>query len=152
MLQVEDMPVDEMHDLLNRVGVGHLGCINRNRPYVVPIHYAYDSQAIYFFTTEESRGAGLQTCHLSSNERVLGSDNRSYVMNVSLALHKIIGRKIRCESPLTPGKFLPHVLRSGLPLLKPIGIPVRPVELSSSAFTSLFATAHALQAVRLIFN
>jgi uncharacterized protein len=55
MLKIEDMPAKEMHDLLNRVGFGHLGCINRHRPYVVPIHYAYDSQAIYFFTTEGAK-------------------------------------------------------------------------------------------------
>lgn len=65
MLQVEDMPLKEMQDLLNRVGFGHLGCIHRNRPYVVPIHYAYDSQIIYFFTTE-----GTKTESINDNPEV----------------------------------------------------------------------------------
>lgn len=65
MLKIEDMPAGEMHDLLNRVGFGHLGCIHRNRPYVVPIHYAYHSQDIYFFTTE-----GTKTDAISDNPEV----------------------------------------------------------------------------------
>jgi nitroimidazol reductase NimA-like FMN-containing flavoprotein (pyridoxamine 5'-phosphate oxidase superfamily) len=65
MLNVEDMPFAEMQALLQRVGFGHLGCAHNNRPYVVPIHYAYDSQDIYFFTTE-----GTKTEHIADNPEV----------------------------------------------------------------------------------
>lgn len=65
MLNVEDMPFAEMQALLQRVGFGHLGCAHNNRPYVVPIHYAYDSQDIYFFTTE-----GMKTEYITANPEV----------------------------------------------------------------------------------
>jgi nitroimidazol reductase NimA-like FMN-containing flavoprotein (pyridoxamine 5'-phosphate oxidase superfamily) len=65
MLKVEDMPLKEMQALLQLVGYGHLGCARNNRPYVVPIHYAYDSQDIYFFTTE-----GMKTEYIADNPEV----------------------------------------------------------------------------------
>jgi nitroimidazol reductase NimA-like FMN-containing flavoprotein (pyridoxamine 5'-phosphate oxidase superfamily) len=65
MLKVEDMPLTEMQALLQLVGFGHLGCARNNRPYVVPIHYAYDSQDIYFFTTE-----GMKTEYIADNPEV----------------------------------------------------------------------------------
>ena len=51
MLKVEDMSANEMHALLQREGFGHLGCARDGRPYVVPMHYAYDGKELYFFTT-----------------------------------------------------------------------------------------------------
>ena len=65
MLQVEDMPKGEMVALLLRVGFGHLGCARDGRPYVVPMHYAYDSQDLYFFTTE-----GMKTDYIAANREV----------------------------------------------------------------------------------
>lgn len=65
MVKVEDMPLDEMQALLRKVGFGHLGCAREGRPYVVPMHYAYDSQAIYFFTTE-----GMKTSYISANDEI----------------------------------------------------------------------------------
>jgi uncharacterized protein len=65
MLEIEDMPPKEMHALLERVGFGHLGCSRDNRPYVVPMHYAYDSQDIYFFTT-----IGTKTKYIAANPEV----------------------------------------------------------------------------------
>ena len=41
-VEIEEMPPQEAHALLARVGYGHLGCARDNRPYVIPIHYAYD--------------------------------------------------------------------------------------------------------------
>ena len=52
MLKISEMAQGEMLALLLRVNYGHLGCSRDNHPYVVPMHYAYDSQDIYFFTTE----------------------------------------------------------------------------------------------------
>jgi uncharacterized protein len=65
MVEVEDMPKGEMLALLLRVGFGHLGCARDGRPYVVPMHYAYDSQDLYFFTTE-----GMKTEFIAANPEV----------------------------------------------------------------------------------
>ncbi len=65
MIKVEGMSKGEMLALLLRVGFGHLGCARDNHPYVVPIHYAYDSQDLYFFTTQ-----GTKTDYMSANPEV----------------------------------------------------------------------------------
>jgi len=52
MNQVEEMSVEEIEEVLSRVGYGHLGCTLADRPYVVPIHYVFDKSIIYFYTTE----------------------------------------------------------------------------------------------------
>lgn len=59
------MSPDEMRALLLRVGFGHLGCSRDDHPYVVPMHYAFDSQNIYFFTTE-----GTKTDYIAANHEV----------------------------------------------------------------------------------
>ncbi|MBA2705037.1 MAG: pyridoxamine 5'-phosphate oxidase family protein [Blastocatellia bacterium] len=65
MIEIEEMAPHETHDLLRRVGFGHLGCARDNRPYVVPIHYAYDDADFYIFTTE-----GMKTEFISTNLEV----------------------------------------------------------------------------------
>ena len=65
MIKVEGMAKGEMLALLLRVGFGHLGCTRDNQPYVVPMHYAYDSQYLYFFTTE-----GTKTDFMSANSEI----------------------------------------------------------------------------------
>lgn len=65
MLTVEDMPLEEMRALLSRIGYGHLGCAREGRPYVVPIHYAYDGEFLYIFTTE-----GMKTSFIEANSEV----------------------------------------------------------------------------------
>jgi nitroimidazol reductase NimA-like FMN-containing flavoprotein (pyridoxamine 5'-phosphate oxidase superfamily) len=65
MLKVEDMSPAEMHALLQRESFGHLGCARDNRPYVVPMHYAYDGKDLYFFTTE-----GMKTRFIHANPKV----------------------------------------------------------------------------------
>lgn len=65
MLKVKEMAMGEMQALLLRVGFGHLGCTRDNHPYVVPMHYAYDGQDIYFFTTE-----GTKTEFIAANHEV----------------------------------------------------------------------------------
>lgn len=59
------MAQGEMVALLLRVKFGHLGCSRDDRPYVVPMHYAYDSQDLYFFTTE-----GTKTDFMSANSEI----------------------------------------------------------------------------------
>lgn len=65
MLKVEDMTSAEMHSLLQTVGFGHLGCSQNGRPYVVPMHYAYDGKELFFFTTE-----GMKTQFMEGNPEV----------------------------------------------------------------------------------
>ena len=65
MLKVEDMAPAEMHALLQRASFGHLGCARDGRPYVVPMHYAYDGKELYFFTTE-----GMKTQFIEANPKV----------------------------------------------------------------------------------
>ena len=65
MLKVEDMPQAEMHELLERQSFGHLGCARDNRPYVVPMNYAYDGNDFYFFTTQ-----GMKTRFIDANPEV----------------------------------------------------------------------------------
>ena len=65
MLKVEDMAPAEMHALLQRESFGHLGCTRDGRPYVVPMHYAYDGKELFFFTTE-----GMKTQFIEANPKV----------------------------------------------------------------------------------
>ena len=55
----------EMHALLRRESFGHLGCSREGRPYVVPMHYAYDGKELFFFTTE-----GMKTQFIGVNPQV----------------------------------------------------------------------------------
>ena len=65
MLNVEGMSAAEMRALLSGNGYGHLGCAHEGRPYVVPMHFAYDGEFIYFATTE-----GAKTKYLAHNPEV----------------------------------------------------------------------------------
>ena len=66
MIQVEEMTSQESQLLLREIGYGHLGCADKDgRPYVVPIHYAYDEPDIYIFTTE-----GMKTEYIDANPEV----------------------------------------------------------------------------------
>ncbi len=65
MIKVEDMTPDEMHALLTRAGFGHLGCAREDRPYVLPMHYVWDSQYIYLFTTQ-----GMKTEYIEANPEI----------------------------------------------------------------------------------
>jgi len=65
MLKVEDMAPAEMQALLQRTSFGHLGCARDGRPYVLPMHYAYDGKDLYFFTTQ-----GMKTQYIEANPQV----------------------------------------------------------------------------------
>lgn len=65
MVNIEDMTPVEMKSLLIAKDFGHLGCARSGRPYVVPMHYAYDGECIYFLTTE-----GAKTDYIESNNEV----------------------------------------------------------------------------------
>jgi len=91
MLKIKDMATGEMQALLLRVGFGHLGCTRDDHPYVVPMHYAYDGQDLYFFTTE-----GTKTEFIAANsevcfqvEEITDASNWRIVMLIGKA-HKIV--------------------------------------------------------------
>jgi uncharacterized protein len=65
LLNIKEMANGEIQALLLRTSLGHLGCSRDDQPYVVPMNYAYDSQDIYFFTTE-----GTKTEHIAANSKV----------------------------------------------------------------------------------
>ena len=66
MLEIEEMTAQNAHLLLQALDYGHLGCTREDgRPYVVPIHYAYDEPDIYIFTTE-----GVKTECITANPEV----------------------------------------------------------------------------------
>ena len=52
MIQIDDLSDDEITALLESVGYGHLACCNNDKPYVVPVHYAYHDGAVLIYTTE----------------------------------------------------------------------------------------------------
>ena len=65
MLKVEDMTSIETHELLQRQHFGHLGCSRDDRPYVVPMHFAFDGKDLFFFTT-----TGMKTRFIDANPQV----------------------------------------------------------------------------------
>ena len=52
MIEVREMDDREINDVLRHVGYGHLACSLNDKPYLVPIHYAFASPNFYVYTTE----------------------------------------------------------------------------------------------------
>jgi len=50
-MEINEMTTEECGAFLERASVGRLGCSLENQPYVVPIHFAYDSGYLYVFAT-----------------------------------------------------------------------------------------------------
>lgn len=65
MVQVEEMSNEDCKDLLQRVNYGHFGVSRESVPYVVPVHYAYDTRDVFIFTTE-----GKKTDIINENPQV----------------------------------------------------------------------------------
>ena len=65
MLRVEMMAKADMTALLMRAAFGHMGCTRDGHPYVVPMHFAYDGEKLYFFTTE-----GTKTEFIAANHEI----------------------------------------------------------------------------------
>lgn len=63
--QIVDMGNEEIAGLLQRTNFGHLGLCREDRPYVIPIHFAYGKPGILFYTTE-----GLKTEMIEENPTV----------------------------------------------------------------------------------
>jgi len=65
MIEIHEMAICEIDEFLVRIGYGHLACARDDRPYVVPVHYAYRKPDIYIYTTE-----GLKTDIIRANPHV----------------------------------------------------------------------------------
>ncbi|MGB3300938.1 MAG: pyridoxamine 5'-phosphate oxidase family protein [Phormidesmis sp.] len=73
MLDIDIMGSQDIQNLLQQVGHGHLGCAFEGRPYVVPMQYYLENSSgdssqestIYIFTTE-----GQKTQYLDANPQV----------------------------------------------------------------------------------
>jgi nitroimidazol reductase NimA-like FMN-containing flavoprotein (pyridoxamine 5'-phosphate oxidase superfamily) len=65
MLDIDEMSSKEIHELLQKVGYGHLGCIHEGKPYVMPMHYYLEDSDIYLFTT-----VGMKTHDIDTNPEI----------------------------------------------------------------------------------
>ena len=65
MIEILEMRDAEVHELLKRVGYGHLACSRDDQPYVVPINFVFDGDEIFIYTT-----AGLKTDVIKSNPKI----------------------------------------------------------------------------------
>ena len=93
MLKVKAMSGPEIVALLKRGRTGHLGCSRDGHPYVVPMNYAFDSECLYFFTTE-----GTKTEYISANPEVCFQvEEVEDVRNWSSVM--AIGRAERLDKP-----------------------------------------------------
>lgn len=48
---IQEMTVKQCHEFLARMDFGRLACVHDNRPYVVPIYFAYEPERLYGFST-----------------------------------------------------------------------------------------------------
>jgi len=51
VMEINEMTGEECSAFLERASLGRLGCSCENQPYVIPIHFAYDSGYLYVFST-----------------------------------------------------------------------------------------------------
>ncbi|MGE3465687.1 MAG: pyridoxamine 5'-phosphate oxidase family protein [Pyrinomonadaceae bacterium] len=65
MIEIRLMSKKEMREMLQRVRYGHLACCHDGHPYVVPIHFGYDGEYVYIFTTE-----GKKTAIIDANPEI----------------------------------------------------------------------------------
>jgi uncharacterized protein len=52
MIEIEEMRAGEAREVLGRLNYAHLAVARDNIPYVVPVHYAFDGQDLFIYTTE----------------------------------------------------------------------------------------------------
>lgn len=87
MIEIESMLSPAVNELLKRVNYGHLGCAEHNQPYVVPIHFGYDGETVYIFTTPGKKSeiidANPNVC--LQVEEILNKDDWQSVMVVGQA-------------------------------------------------------------------
>lgn len=52
MIEIEEMRPAEAREVLGSLNYAHLAVAEDNIPYVVPVHYAFDGEYVYIYTTE----------------------------------------------------------------------------------------------------
>ncbi|MEO5860301.1 MAG: pyridoxamine 5'-phosphate oxidase family protein [Pyrinomonadaceae bacterium] len=52
MIEIEEMRAGEAREVLEQLNYAHLAMAKDNIPYVVPVHYAFDGQDLFIYTTE----------------------------------------------------------------------------------------------------
>lgn len=84
MVEVQEMANEEIDEILQSVGFGHLACVREGKPYIVPINYAYSRPNIYIYTTEGKKtdiiGTNPEVC-LQVEDIVDNRNWRSVVVN-----------------------------------------------------------------------
>jgi uncharacterized protein len=60
MVEIEEMNDDEIRETLKRLNYAHLACSKYDFPYVVPVHYVYDGDCIFIYTTEGKKAEMLR--------------------------------------------------------------------------------------------
>ena len=87
------MTQEESRSVLHAGSFGHLGCTRDNHPYVVPMHYGYERDDLYFLTTE-----GTKTEYIAANHEVCFQveDIKSATSWRSVM---VIGRAVRISRP-----------------------------------------------------
>ncbi len=60
MLAIKEMSSEEVQELLDRIGYGHLGCINNaGKPQVIPMQYYLKERTMYIFTDRQKKSHDL---------------------------------------------------------------------------------------------
>lgn len=52
MIEIEEMRESEAREVLGSINYAHLAMASDNIPYVVPVHYAFDGEVVFIYTTE----------------------------------------------------------------------------------------------------
>ena len=60
MVEIEEMYDDEIRETLERLNYAHLSCSRDDLPYVVPVHYVFDGEHIFIYTTEGKKAEMLR--------------------------------------------------------------------------------------------
>ncbi len=59
MLSIEHMSSEEVTELLQAIGYGHLGCLKEGKPYVIPMQYYIKDKEVYLFTDRSEKSHDL---------------------------------------------------------------------------------------------
>ena len=60
MVEIEEMTDSEIRETLKRLNYAHLACCKDDLFYVVPVHYSYDGEHIFIYTTEGKKAEMLR--------------------------------------------------------------------------------------------
>lgn len=82
MIEIEEMNDRDVRATIARLGYGHLACCRNDHPYVVPIHFAYDGEFAFVYTTEGKKAEIIrvnpEVCLQA--EEVVNNENWTSVM------------------------------------------------------------------------